>query len=229
MLVVSLGVDGATEDLNSPFVVTEAGFRRAGAILATLDLPTVFVQEGGYDLELLGPLGGQDVGGISRRSLLRVGIGVGVAIWITELLGGTPDEVRGRVNAVNRVFIGASNELGAFESGSVAALTGPVFAVVSGGVILVRRGTTGRFLDAVRGSSTAAQSIGINPARQKLVVFVAGSAVAGFGGGLLASYTHAANYNQSFTFFFSLVWVVLVITAGARLVQAAPLYHRERI
>ena len=73
----------------------------------------------------------------------------------------------------------------------------------------------------MRGSDTAAQSIGINPARQKLVVFVVGAAVAGFGGGLVASYFGAANYSQSFTFFFSLVWVVLVITAGARLVQAA--------
>jgi branched-subunit amino acid ABC-type transport system permease component len=94
-------------------------------------------------------------------------------------------------------------------------------AVLGLAVIAIRDGTTGRFLDAVRGSSTAAESIGINPARQKLVVFVAGSAVAGFGGGLVASFYGAANYNQSFTFFFSLVWVVLVITAGARLVQAA--------
>ena len=41
------------------------------------------------------------------------------------------------------------------------------------------------------------------------------------GGGLVASFNQAANYDQSFTFFYSLVWVVLVITAGARLVQAA--------
>jgi MFS family permease len=46
----------------------------------------------------------------------------------------TPDEMRGRVSAVNSIFIGASNELGAFESGAVAALTGPVAAVVLGGV-----------------------------------------------------------------------------------------------
>lgn len=46
----------------------------------------------------------------------------------------TPDEMRGRVSAVNGMFISASNELGRFESGSVAALFGPVFSVVSGGV-----------------------------------------------------------------------------------------------
>lgn len=46
----------------------------------------------------------------------------------------TPDEMRGRVSAVNGVFIGASNELGGLESGLVAHWTSPVFSVVSGGV-----------------------------------------------------------------------------------------------
>ena len=46
----------------------------------------------------------------------------------------TPDDVRGRVNAVNRVFLGASNELGEFRAGAVAALTGAVIATVAGGV-----------------------------------------------------------------------------------------------
>jgi hypothetical protein len=46
----------------------------------------------------------------------------------------TPDEVRGRVSAVNGMFISASNELGRFESGTVAYFFGPLFSVVSGGV-----------------------------------------------------------------------------------------------
>ncbi|MBE9057652.1 MFS transporter [Sphaerospermopsis sp. LEGE 08334] len=46
----------------------------------------------------------------------------------------TPDHLRGRVAAINSVFISASNELGGFESGAVAALFGPVFSVVSGGI-----------------------------------------------------------------------------------------------
>jgi MFS family permease len=46
----------------------------------------------------------------------------------------TPDEMRGRVSAINSVFIGASNELGAFESGLVAQLFTPVTSVVSGGI-----------------------------------------------------------------------------------------------
>jgi MFS family permease len=46
----------------------------------------------------------------------------------------TPDEMRGRVSAINSMFIGASNELGGFESGAVAAIFTPVFSVVSGGI-----------------------------------------------------------------------------------------------
>lgn len=46
----------------------------------------------------------------------------------------TPDEMRGRVSAVNGMFISASNELGGFESGLVAALFTPVISVVSGGI-----------------------------------------------------------------------------------------------
>jgi MFS family permease len=49
----------------------------------------------------------------------------------------TPNNVLGRVNAVEGVFIGASNELGAFESGAAAALVGAVPAVVAGGVLTI--------------------------------------------------------------------------------------------
>ena len=45
----------------------------------------------------------------------------------------TPDDMRGRVSALNSLFIGTSNELGAFESGLVANFFGPVFSVVAGG------------------------------------------------------------------------------------------------
>jgi MFS family permease len=46
----------------------------------------------------------------------------------------TPDEMRGRVTAVNNIFIGTSNEFGALESGLTAALFGPVISVVAGGI-----------------------------------------------------------------------------------------------
>jgi MFS family permease len=59
-------------------------------------------------------------------------VSVVVRHTLVQLL--TPDEKRGRVSAVNSLFIGTSNELGGFESGLVAQLFGPVFSVVSGGV-----------------------------------------------------------------------------------------------
>jgi acetoin utilization deacetylase AcuC-like enzyme len=55
-LVIPLGVDAAEADPNSPLVVTADGFRAAGRMLGTLGLPTVVVQEGGYDLASLGSL-----------------------------------------------------------------------------------------------------------------------------------------------------------------------------
>jgi hypothetical protein len=62
---------------------------------------------------------------------------ISVNIRATTVALVTPNELRGRVNAVEMVFISASNELGAFESGVAAALLGTVTAVVAGGVATV--------------------------------------------------------------------------------------------
>ena len=75
-------------------------------------------------------------------SLLALAVGggvdmVSVVLRQTILPLVTPDELRGRVNAVEMVFISASNELGAFESGLAAALVGAVPAVVLGGVVTI--------------------------------------------------------------------------------------------
>jgi MFS family permease len=59
---------------------------------------------------------------------------ISVVIRGTLVLTHTPDQMRGRISAVNGIFIGISNELGAFESGFTAALLGPVGAVVLGGI-----------------------------------------------------------------------------------------------
>jgi MFS family permease len=59
---------------------------------------------------------------------------ISVVIRGSLLLTWTPDEMRGRTSAVNSIFISASNELGGFESGAVAALFGPIISVVSGGI-----------------------------------------------------------------------------------------------
>ncbi len=65
-------------------------------------------------------MGGADMVSVNIRGTL-------IQLW-------TPDELRGRVNAVNQVFIGASNEVGGFRAGSMAALIGPVAAVAFGAV-----------------------------------------------------------------------------------------------
>ena len=76
---------------------------------------------------------------------------VSVVVRTTVIQLATPDAMRGRVSAVNGVFVGGSNELGGFESGATAAAFGPVASVVGGGIgtILVVVGI-GALFPAVR-------------------------------------------------------------------------------
>ena len=73
---------------------------------------------------------------ISLLALFLVGATdmVSVIVRATLIQVATPDEMRGRVNAVDMIFIGASNELGQFESGITAHWFGVVPAVILGGV-----------------------------------------------------------------------------------------------
>ena len=73
---------------------------------------------------------------VSFAALVVVGAGDMVSVFVRHLLIQleTPDAIRGRVSAVSAMFIGASNELGEFESGLTAAWWGPVRAVTVGGV-----------------------------------------------------------------------------------------------
>lgn len=73
---------------------------------------------------------------LSTLALAVVGASDMVSVVIRQhaVQVATPDAMRGRVSAVNLVFVGASNELGEFESGVTAQLLGPVRAVVLGGV-----------------------------------------------------------------------------------------------
>ncbi|WP_226381768.1 MFS transporter [Falsiroseomonas ponticola] len=73
---------------------------------------------------------------LSASALALIGMGDVVSVVVRQTLVqlATPDEMRGRVAAVNSLFIGASNQLGEFESGVAAALIGPVAAVVLGGI-----------------------------------------------------------------------------------------------
>ena len=73
---------------------------------------------------------------LSLAMLFMTGVfdSVSVVVRHTLLQLLTPDSMRGRISAVNNIFIGTSNELGALESGLTAALFGPIISVVVGGV-----------------------------------------------------------------------------------------------
>lgn len=80
---------------------------------------------------------------LSLAALIVLGAGDMVSVFVRHMLVQleTPDEIRGRVSAVNAVFIGASNELGEFESGVMARVFGLVPSVIIGGVATI--GVTG--------------------------------------------------------------------------------------
>jgi branched-chain amino acid transport system permease protein len=102
-------------------------------------------------------------------------------------------------------------------------LTFAIFAVVAFAVILIRKGTTGRFLMAIRGSETAAASIGINATALRVTLFALSAGVAGIGGGLIAMSGQDARVGDAPTFptISGIVWVVLVVTLGSRTVDGA--------
>jgi hypothetical protein len=72
---------------------------------------------------------------VALVALFLMGAGDMISVYVRHLLVQyeTPDEIRGRVSAVNSVFIGASNELGEFESGLTAGWMGLTRAVLFGG------------------------------------------------------------------------------------------------
>jgi branched-subunit amino acid ABC-type transport system permease component len=103
---------------------------------------------------------------------------------------------------------------------SFLALCIVVLVLVATIVVLVREGTTGRFLDAVRGSDVAAASIGISSTRARIVTFGLSAGIAGVGGALLTSYEGTYTPTNWGTFV-GLFWVVIVVTLGPRTVEGA--------
>jgi branched-chain amino acid transport system permease protein len=95
-----------------------------------------------------------------------------------------------------------------------------VFAIIGTGVVLIRKGTTGRYLAALRGSEVASSAIGINPVRAKITVFALSAAIAGIGGTMLASLQGSASIEE-YSSFIGLFWIVLVVTLGTRTVDGA--------
>jgi branched-subunit amino acid ABC-type transport system permease component len=96
-----------------------------------------------------------------------------------------------------------------------------VLAIVAVAVVQLRGGTFGRTLLALRGSEAGAQSIGISPARARLVAFAISGFIAALGGALLAMQQQNVNYGNNFAPFAALFWVVLVATMGSRTITGA--------
>ncbi len=87
-------------------------------------------------------------------------------------------------------------------------------------VLLVRKGTVGRNLAAMRGSETAAAGLGINLSWQRIVVFALAGAIAGVGGVLTSVQQQLASPND-WNYEFSLIFVVLVVTTSVGTVEGA--------
>ena len=83
--------------------------------------------------------GASTIAWLSILALICVGGFDMVSVYVREIILQlwTPDEVRGRVNAVNSIFVGASNELGETRAGFMAAIAGPVVTVVGGGLAAI--------------------------------------------------------------------------------------------
>jgi branched-subunit amino acid ABC-type transport system permease component len=95
-----------------------------------------------------------------------------------------------------------------------------VLVVCTIGVLLVRSGTTGQYLSAMRGSETAAAGLGINLTWQRVLIFALSGMVAGLGGTMLILQQQTVNAAQ-FNYQFSLVFVVIVVTTGVSTVEGA--------
>jgi branched-subunit amino acid ABC-type transport system permease component len=95
-----------------------------------------------------------------------------------------------------------------------------VLVICVAGVMLVRNGTTGRYLAAQRGSETAAAGIGINITWQRIQIFALSGVVAGIGGTMLVIQQQSVNAAQ-FNYELSLAFVVIVITTGVSTIEGA--------
>ncbi len=165
------------------------------------------------------------VGGVLALPLLRLGgiwlalATLGFALFFTSVVaelswvsGGTPKP------KVPRPLLGPID----FASDrSFIALEIVVLVLVAVLVVRVRRGTTGRFLGALRGSEIAAAAVGINPVRARITAFALSAGIAGLGGGLLAMAEGRTNHTVNYAPFQGLFFLVIVVTLGTRTVEGA--------
>jgi branched-chain amino acid transport system permease protein len=95
-----------------------------------------------------------------------------------------------------------------------------VLALCVIGVKRLQGATVGRYLDALRASPLGAESVGINPSAAKVLVFALSAALAGLGGALFGSLQQSITPTD-FSYQFSLIFVVVVVTTGVRTVEGA--------
>ncbi|MDX2242586.1 MAG: MFS transporter [Leptolyngbyaceae cyanobacterium bins.302] len=127
----------------------ELGWMRAAPAIGALVMGAILV-----NLPPIQPAGKALLWSVAGFGMVTIGFGLSRSLWLSLLMlvltGAldnisvvirhtlaqlwTPDHLRGRVSAINSVFISMSNELGGFESGLMAALVSPVFSVISGGM-----------------------------------------------------------------------------------------------
>jgi branched-chain amino acid transport system permease protein len=107
-----------------------------------------------------------------------------------------------------------------FDGHALFLLCLGVLSVSVAVVLLVRRGTVGRNLAAMRGSEMAASGLGINLTWQRVTVFALAGAMAGLGGVLFTIQAQVGN-SADWSYAFSLIFVVLVITTGVATVEGA--------
>lgn len=100
----------------------------------------------------------------------------------------------------------------------VLSMVALVFSVIV--VNLVRKGTTGRFLAAMRGSETGAAGIGIHLSRERITVFALAGVIAGIGGTVFTIQQQVANAEQ-WNYELSVAFVVIVVTTGVSTVEGA--------
>ena len=96
-----------------------------------------------------------------------------------------------------------------------------VFTIVAVVVIQLRGGTFGRTLRAIQGSEVAAESIGIAPARARIIAFAVSAFIAGLGGAFLSIAQKNVNYANNFAPVPALFWLVLVVSLSSRTVTGA--------
>lgn len=173
-------------------------------------LPTLFV----------GALLAAAVGALIAIPMLRLG---GIFLSLGTLAVALVFEVviipRGWVSGGARP-VRVPRPIGFADDRAYLLLCVAILAAVAVLVIFMRNGTTGRYLDALRGSEIAAQSIGINPTRVRILAFAVSAGIAGLGGGLLATQKHIA-VTADYSYVYGLFYVVIVVTLMPRTVEGA--------